>query len=613
MSSLVVPFSKLLDHPSNSLRATAAKFLSRNADASAAEALSAATGDTQVGVRVDVAKALERIASVDVLPALARASTDDSPAVAEIAVKALAKIRDPGSVRALEAALNHPEEKVRVASVMSLGRIGTVASRAVLLAALEHRYEDVRRSAPHAVAADDPDVVRALAEVLRKDNALRVRSAAASALGKVPSAQAAKALAQGAKETTDESLLATITRALLQHDDAAVVEPLCRALGTLQAGASNSSPRRMREDLVRHLGGLRDPRAVPALAAEMNSKSSCRILAVRALAKIRHASAAHALAATLRKSIGTDASMTRETVDALGHVGDPSAVEILTTLIDHNETKLAYRAIEGLGQIGDPAAVEPLLTLLKVGARGNHNMVYWALGVLGDKRALEPLLRAAGRRANPYLYYAATALGRLGDPAATETLLAMLKSSQPADRAAAIRALAAIGEPAAVDRALAMLKHKSTYILQAAAHALGDLGDKRAIEPLVAFAKARYSSAPGLEAICALEKLGYPGAYTLYLSRLRSMDRAAERSARLPEGSSFARVFQESGKRTILDGLFAMAESPLSNARAEAARGLGAYGDRRAIDVLQKLSHAESRRSYDVKSALSRMGVVARP
>src|SRR5688572_20083631 len=82
---------------------------------------------------------------------------------------------------------------------------------------------------------------------------------------------------------------------------------------------------------------------------------------------------------------------------------------------------VAFRTVETLGDLADPLAVEPLIALLGNGPRNLETHVAKALGTLGDQRAVPVLIDLLRKpRPSSASWYggaqkaAAEALGRLG-------------------------------------------------------------------------------------------------------------------------------------------------------------------------------------------------------
>jgi HEAT repeat protein len=152
-------------------------------------------------------------------------------------------------------------------------------------------------------------------------------------------------------------------------------------------------------------------------------------------------------------SISEGSNIRVAAVEALGRVGDASAIEALVdaTMAFYPDVRTAAR--KELAKVGAPA-VDPLIALLK-----------------GDVEA--QVRHSKG--------YAADALVEIGTPA-VESLVAALIDDNRRTREAAAKALGEIGDARAVEPLVLALEDGSCR--KAAAKALATIGDVRAVEPL---------------------------------------------------------------------------------------------------------------------------------
>jgi len=146
------------------------------------------------------------------------------------------------------------------------------------------------------------------------------------------------------------------------------------------------------------------------------------------------------------------ADVARDAAIELGRTKDRSAVDALIDVITnsddfyHNVVRAA--AAEALGQLGDVTAVEPLLTLSRDTMAEASAEAVRALAVLNDQRAVGPLIDIVR---NSYGFFlpivrraAVIALAKLGGPAAAAELKAVSAntSEDPVIRQAATTAIA---------------------------------------------------------------------------------------------------------------------------------------------------------------------------
>ncbi len=308
---------------------------------------------------------------------------------------------------------------------------------------------------------------------------------------------------------------------------------IARLLSKVKSGGNWE---RVREDAVKALGEIGDPRAVEPLIAELEAGYGYKVVqqaAAIALGKIGDPRAVEPLIAELKAGY---TEMRKAAAEALGKIGDPRAVEPLIAALKNRDEKVRKAAAEALDKlgwlpdegaigaaywiakekwylcvkIGDPA-VEPLTAALKDVKCDVRRFVARALGKIGDPRAVEPLTAAFKAGDKEVRKAAANALGEIGDPRALEALIAALKARDEEVRKTAAAALdktgwlpdegadgaaywvaknewarcVKIGAPA-VEPLVAALKDESWKMRWAAAAVLGKIGDPRAVEPLIA-------------------------------------------------------------------------------------------------------------------------------
>ena len=123
------------------------------------------------------------------------------------------------------------------------------------------------------------------------------------------------------------------------------------------------------------------------------------------------------------------------TLSALGHIGDPQAVETLVAALADSAT--IGVAAEALGRIGDALALDPLLAAIE--AETGRGQVARALGKLADRRAVPALIPLLVDGDATIRASAAVALGEIGDDRAAQPLIAAME--RPHTRVEAARGL----------------------------------------------------------------------------------------------------------------------------------------------------------------------------
>jgi HEAT repeat protein len=223
---------------------------------------------------------------------------------------------------------------------------------------------------------------------------------------------------------------------------------------------------------------------------------------------------AHDIRGLVRLLNHSDPDIQYHALEALGVIGDASAVEHLITVLKHDEMSgvrwkaaealatigapsvgpligalehpdgdVRWKAAIALGEIGDQRAIEPLIRQLSDTDRFVKSRVAHALGMIGAP-AVHPLIRTLREGDGNLRWGAAIALGRIKDPLAVEPLIRALADKYENVRAEAAASLAAIGKPA-IAPLIWFLKYSEGGMRIEVMNALGELHANDAIEPLV--------------------------------------------------------------------------------------------------------------------------------
>lgn len=388
--------------------------------------------------------------------------------------------------------------------------------------------------------------VQGLIKALGYEKDATVRVEAVRALGKIRDSRAVEPLINALRDS-DVNVCKEVIEALGILRDARAVEPL---IGELK----DSNEFRCRLATVA-LGKIGDPRAVKPLIALLKRKyldeAVVSLDALQWQPSQDEAGAAYwIIKRDLDNCIAIGASAIKPLlvalkirnndigfiVDALGRIGDDSAVEPLAVAY-HKHKSWQKEIANALVAIGTPAAARELVGLLGQGRKSVGSIAYAALERIGAT-AIEPLLEISddqGKKAivsillgqiikdvkpiplQPFLdalrskhsgvrRRAADDLGEIGDPRAIELLIVALKDADKQVVEGAAEALVKFGAPA-IEQLINLLKDKQWEVVAKAVEILGKIGDFRAVEPLNAVLK---DSGIGVRQLAAeaLGKLG---------------------------------------------------------------------------------------------------------
>ncbi len=339
---------------------------------------------------------------------------DDDWAVREEAANALGTLKDSRAVVPLVRLLGDSDRSVRTAAVASLTAIGSPAVVPVG-GCLQHTNLTVQEAAASVLSSiADVRVLDGLVTALGSADWV-VRMHAAKALGRIRDARAVGALLpllqDKVKAVREDAVaaLALIGReaiaplvATLGHAEWLVRLHAVEALGKLRAVEAvdpllhltfNDPDAAVREDAVRALGEIGEPRAVDFLLAVMKTPG-LRPLAIESLGKIGDRRAVPALAAVVtgesrpevsRAVHGCQDQWDEEmeamgaAVTALARIKDSASIPTLIGALQQTVTRA--EAAAGLVAFGEPA-IAPLLRVLK--SDNDANVLFYAKEALGQ-------------------------------------------------------------------------------------------------------------------------------------------------------------------------------------------------------------------------------------
>jgi HEAT repeat protein len=313
------------------------------------------------------------------------------------------------------------------------------------------------------------------------------------------------------------------------------------------------------------------------------------------------------------------------TARALGELGDPDAVPILSQALGDKEERVKWAAAEALGKLGT-AGVERLIkameeddqrrfagiglrvagsgavdALVNTLAHSNSEIRVEAarsLGVIGDARAITPLTTMLGDPRADVRDAASYALRDIGEPAVVP-LVAMLNTTEESVRYHAMRTLGDIGSPSSVDPLSAVLAHGDSDAKKAAAWVLGATKGNRAVSYLID-ALSDSGVEVQLAALNALQVSGHNGAANAVFKKY-----VEDQSQ--PKLRRYAIAYLATVKDTrILEPLIKDLEHRELTTRRGAAEALGALGDPRAVAPLIRAMESDTRPGRtDLRDAVS--------
>ncbi len=593
-ASRVVPelLSALADGENAGRRNAAAEALVALGEPSV-EPLCATLRSPDADVRKLAADALGEIGDARAVAALGPAIADADRNVRAAAAEALGKIGGADAAGALEGALRQNDQTLRLAALDALGRAGHTPPIALLAPLAQDPF--LRRPLYRLLGAlSDPVALELILSGLR-EHARGTREAALAALARQRAVRGDAGYASLARRLSDLAHgspdVRQGARSALTSDDPLVVEGAMWVLAMVQDAsaaaeiASAGADDRVREAAVSALTALRAGAGPVLVAALPSLAAGGRATAIRALARMREWSAVHPLSAL---ATGGDLDERLLAVEALGELGDPQAIPLLSKLLE--DESLAGAAARALAAIGrrDPAAVRA-----EIGRGLERGPTAWHVRLLGELGSAQDLavLRQAAHSTDAEVRLAAVeAVASLRIEAGSELVAHALADEDARVRACAARGLAAYDVPEGRRALRAALRDEDHPVAAAAAASLAALGATEAVPDLLDLL-SRGSSAggpevlPALAAIRAVTRLGGLD--------LPALERALGHADPEVVKEALAAAPAVSGSSRVV---LAVAGHPRWDVRAAAARALAAAGDRSVLAELQSLAASEADR-----------------
>ena len=585
-------------------------------------------------LRVDRANETRLAAAVDALVAsggevepavLALAGQAQNPAVICDVAQVLGRRKSQGAVAELARWSAHADDNVAVAALEALGRIGGAASMEPLLQAV--RTRNFFRTFP-AIAvlgqSGDPRVVVPLVELLTEPH---YAAEAAAALGRTAQLTAVAPLAR-LLGTGDDELVRVAARALTdlrQRNIARFGDPAAAAAAFQAATRETAIAPRLTQAvkgadltdtvaLASVLGWLHDEAGVQALLALLDgdtavteqASSALRSLAIEAEPAIRAAlrtgdSARRQrllpLLGARRGIVGeltlclddSDPAVRALACDALGRIGDTSAVAQVFSLVGDADARVAQSALAAVQCLGSDEARRQALAAARSPDLRMRRAALRIVSYFGYPEGLDVLLEAATDDDERIREAATAGLALLDDPRALAALVkAALHPSGPT-RAATMRALAQAAKTPEVLQALGSgLADEDAWVRYYACQSLGKLNVTSAtgkIEGLLEDPAGQVRVA----AIEAIARLGGDRALAVLERASQASDPDVRRAAlaglgRLRRPGAFAlllRAFDSDDAVTRLAAIAAIADSAFGDDAVRALARAGADPDER--------------------------------
>jgi len=313
-----------------------------------------------------------------------RASRHQRADVRREASLLLAQLNGSLAVESLLGVLTHEDGEPHDEVVQVLGNLGDVRAVEPLLGVLTTPDGTVSDAVVSALGElGDPRAVQPLLEVLPRTSAT-VRATVFQALGSLGDPRAVEPLL-GMLATPDPTYGAVVS-ALGDLRDPRAVQPLLEALPRTSG--------MMRTAVVRALGELRDPRALDPLLGMLaparddnppDDSGGSVSAVVEALGRLGDRKAVEPLLSVLRDAAAAspaDDDLLAALVEALVGIGDPRALQAVSTELANQSLPLRSLALAALTALGDTVARDTLLEAMDHSMAMTRRDALWALASL---------------------------------------------------------------------------------------------------------------------------------------------------------------------------------------------------------------------------------------
>jgi HEAT repeat protein len=282
--------------------------------------------------------------------------------------------------------------------------------------------------------------------------------------------------------------------------------------------------------------------------------------------------------------------------EALGEIGDPSALHDLIEAVQHEDPQTRKRAGIALGKIGDPQAIMALTSLLSDDDWRTCEVAVRALGDIEDEGVIIPLLSMLSNNNHHVRWSAATALQNTKAPQAAETILASLPDSKGWARKMLVEALGEIGDPRAIEMLHNLVLEEDDLQIQlSAAQSLVRLGDNHGKKIIL-----RTLNAPNaytrLMAAIALGNTGDPKAVKYLIDSEAMKEEQATSIESLRQHTRIIAALVRIGEPAV-ESLIEALDNPVASVRSAASQALILIGPPAFNPLLSRLRKDRNKRT----------------
>ena len=448
------------------------------------------------------AQFLSALRDISCIPFLIKELKNKNSETRKYAVLVLGRVGNKSVVPSLIEMLKdeNEDEDIKLTTIVALGNICDKSALSILIEFLKSKNKYFREYACWALGAiGDKSAIPFLVGAL-KDEDEYVRSRAVESLGKINEKSTLPLLTETLKDKSGYVRLTTVL-VLSEIGDSSVIPVLTEILNDKDSG--------VKKYIIKTLGKIGKSSVVPLFIKLLKSgklEFQDRDEVITTLGEIgpEAKGAVPVLIGLLNNEDDEYA------VDALGKIGDHSAIPVLIKKLKSWNWRVQAKAAEALGKIGPDAkdAIPALIEIL-LNDKSNYQVkisVFKSFGKLQDKSVVPALIKALKNK--EYLYCGRSeiiwALGEIGDPSAITPLIEIIKAG--VNTTEEVEALCKLDKPTFLFLK-EILKSKNEEIAYLVTYFLREIGDMSTIPLFIDLLRAKDESMRR-EAAMALGYLG---------------------------------------------------------------------------------------------------------
>ena len=164
-------------------------------------------------------------------------------------------------------------------------------------------------------------------------------------------------------------------------------------------------------------------------------------------------------------------------VAVIGTLGDVSHIDLIIPLLQNDNSDVRYRAIEAIGTLGDADHIDLIIPLLQ---DDNSDVRYRAIGVigtLGDADHIDLISPLLQHDNSDVRYRAIEAIGTLADADHIDLITPLLQDKDSNVKASAVEAIGTLGDADHIDLIIPLLQDENWSVRRNAVNLIAELGD----------------------------------------------------------------------------------------------------------------------------------------